>query len=298
VRISTSQQFASLKQQIMDAQERVDLYQTRMSTGIRVSKPSDDPFAALGILTLSSAKSKSDQHQSTATAASNNLKMAEARLGEMTDVMQQAKTIVIQGANGATDQQGRIALAAQIDALQQRLVQSANGQDGSGHYLFAGYKVTTKPFVPDSSVVNNYIRYDGDQGKQIVEAGPGTLLQSNMLIDQQVTDAYNALEDAKQRLQAGDASGLSGVTLQKIDDAAANLLNTRGEAGVMIQQFDDAAAAATRRSDEFTKQISDKQDADLIDTVTNLQRAQTAYQASLAALTVANGLTLLDYLKP
>lgn len=297
MRISTNQQYSSIKNQILDAQSRMDLYQRRVSSGVRVERPSDDPFATLGIMALSSARAKTEMHKGTAEAAAAKFSLAESRLGDMSDVMNDAKRIVLQGANGATTQEARMALAREIQSLQDKFLVAANGQDANNHYLFSGYKVTTKPFAPDNSITGNYVLYYGDAGTQNVEVGPGLFLPANMLIDDQVIEAYNTLEDAKQRLEAGDASGLSGITLDRLDKVAEQVRALRGEAGVSIKQFQEAAAMADRRTDELTTQISDRRDADLVETIVELQKAQNAYQASLSAISVVNQVSLLDYIR-
>lgn len=272
--------------------------QRRMATGLRVERPSDDPFATLGIMALSSARSLTFQHKETSDSVASNLRLAEARVGEMDDAMKEAKRIAIQGANATTSQEGRSALARQVASLQERLLQSANARDGNGKFMFSGFRVTTMPFeVNNSTPPPPYLIHNGDAGRQMVEVGPGTSLQANTLLDAQVMQAYEALEDTRRRLEAGDASGLSGVSLEKIDLAAQEVRTLRGEIGVRIRRFEDASVTAERRSDEFTRQISDRQDADLIETIVDLQKAQMAYQASLAAIASANNLSLLEYIR-
>ncbi|MCL6624566.1 MAG: hypothetical protein K6T17_08130, partial [Fimbriimonadales bacterium] len=111
-----------------------------------------------------------------------------------------------------------------------------------------------------------------------------------------VLSAYDALEDAAQRLEANDVRGLSGSTLQLLDQALGQINVKRGAIGALIQQFDSAAESALRRIDHFTEQISNREDADITETVVQYQQAQNAYQAVLAAFRGTSSLSLLDFL--
>lgn len=270
--------------------------QLRLASGKRLVHPSDDPLAAVGVLVFRAARSLAEQHQKTAEAAQANLRMAESALGDMGEILKRANEMVVRGATATTDAEARAVMARQIRTMQDRFISHANSPDFHGNYLFAGFEVQTKPFAKNTAAPPPLV-YQGDGGKQVVEVGPGLLLQSNMLVDEAVIAAYEALEDAAVRLEANDASGLSGVTLTLIKDASAQLLAIRGDAGARTIQFEEAAAAALRRYDQFTEQISVREDADMTETIVQLQQAQIAYQAALMAFQGATGLSLLNFLR-
>ncbi|MER3462796.1 MAG: hypothetical protein C4342_07420, partial [Armatimonadota bacterium] len=141
------------------------------------------------------------------------------------------------------------------------------------------------------------LTYAGDDGKLLLDVGPGTVMEGNLLVDQQVIAAHAALYDAEQRLLSGDVAGLSGVTLQLLQDAGTAINMLRGEVGHRQKQLESAQQIAQRRTDDFTKAISDKEDADMTQVVTDLSAAQAVYQASLASFAVVGRLSLLDYLR-
>ncbi|MER3466448.1 MAG: hypothetical protein C4340_04795 [Armatimonadota bacterium] len=234
-------------------------------------------------------------HAANADVGIRNMKLAENALGGMDEIVKRARVLVTHGANAPTTQDARNAMAAEIRTLRERLVGLANSQDGFGRYLFAGTEVMTKPFeeAGDPPVLT----YAGDDGKLLLDVGPGTVMEGNLLVDQQVIAAHAALYDAEQRLLSGDVAGLSGVTLQLLQDAGTAINMLRGEVGHRQKQLESAQQIAQRRTDDFTKAISDKEDADMTQVVTDLSAAQAAYQASLASFAVVGRLSLLDYLR-
>jgi len=295
MRIGTQQQYLALQELITRAQSRVADLQVRLADGKRIRQPSDDPLGTLDVLSFRRAKAITVSHAANADVGIRNMKLAENALTGMDEIVKRARVLVTSGANAPTSQDARNAMAAEIRTLRERLVGLANSQDGFGRYLFAGTEVTTKPFeeAGDPPVLT----YLGDDGKLLLDVGPGTVMEGNLLLDQQVIAAHAALYDAEQRLLSGDVAGLSGVTLQLLQDAgeAVNLL--RGEVGQRQKQFESAQQVAQRRVDDFVKAISDKEDADMTQVVTDLTAAQAAYQATLASFAFVGQLSLLDYLR-
>ena len=296
MRVSTQQQFLSLKNPLLELQSDMLTLQERLSSGKRVKVASDDPFASISLMLYRSAQGLATQHLNTARSSISNLKLAESNLGDMDGLMKRAKVLAIQGANSSTDREGRAVMVTEIRTIQRRLVEIANSQDHAGNYLFAGQLVKTKPFsisFADPTSLN----YNGDANPQYVDVGPGMRVQQNVILSQEVIAAFNALEDTAVRLEAGDLSGLSGVSLAALDSSMSSLRLVRGNIGATTNQFEASAEMATRRIDQFTEQISEREDADMTETITQLQATQTAYQAALAAFSGITRTSLLDFLR-
>lgn len=295
MRIGTHQQYLVLQELIARAQGRVADLQVRLADGKRIRQPSDDPLGTLDVLSFRRAKAVTLSHSANAEGGIRSMKLAENALSGMDEILKRARVLVTQGANTPTTQEARNAMAAEIRTLRQRLVGLANSQDGFGRYLFAGTEVNTKPFeeTGDPPVLG----YLGDNGKLLLDVGPGTVMEGNVLLDQQVIAAHAALYDAEQRLLSGDVAGLSGVTLQLLQDAGEGINLLRGEVGQRQKQFESAQQIAQRRADDLTKSISDKEDADMAQVVTDLASAQSAYQAALSSFALVGRLSLLDFLR-
>lgn len=296
MRISTSHQFGELTERVMQLQYRLAQLQNNLATGKRVHVPSDDPIASVGILSLSSAKGLAEQHRSVAEQAKSNYLLAENALAEMGELMKEAKKLALQGATATTEQSAREVMAVQIRSLQDRLISLGNSKDSNGNYLFAGFEVHTAPFERDAGPPPTLL-YNGDLNVNNLEVGPGLTVGGNMIVEQQIRSAFDALQDVHDRLMSGDTSGLSGISLQLVDDASDALRLTRGTVGATIQQLDSASATAIRRIDEFTRLISDRGDADITETIVQMQATQNAYEMALAAFSGISRLSLLDFMK-
>jgi flagellar hook-associated protein 3 FlgL len=296
MRISTPHQYSQLTDRVMNLQSRIAQLQTNLATGKRLHKPSDDPIATASVLSLGSAKGLAEQHRSVAEFARGNYALAENSLGEMGELLKEAKKFALQGATGTTDQQAREVIATQIRSLQDRLVSLGNAKDSGGKYLFSGFEVNTAPFVKDSGPPPTLI-YQGDTNVNALQVGPGLSVAGNVIVEQQVRQAYDALQDVHDRLVGGDLSGLSGISIQLVDNANDAINLTRGGVGASMQALESAASAALRRIDEFTRLISERGDANITETIVDLQSTQTAYEMSLAAFAGISRVSLLDYLR-
>lgn len=280
----------------MQLQFRLSQLQNNLATGRRIHVPSDDPIASVGILSLSSAKGLAEQHRAVAEQARSNYLLAENALAEISELMKETKKLALQGATATTEQSAREVMAAQIRSMQDRLISLGNSKDSNGKYLFAGFEVHTAPFERDAGTPPSLL-YNGDTNVNSLEVGPGLNVGGNIIIEQQVRAAFDALQDVHDRLMSGDTSGLSGISLQLVDDASDALRFARGAVGATAQQLESASATALRRIDEFARLISDRGDADITETIVQMQATQNAYEMSLAAFSGISRLSLLDFMR-
>ncbi|MCW5945908.1 MAG: flagellar hook-associated protein FlgL [Fimbriimonadales bacterium] len=296
MRISTTHQYSQLTDRVANLQSRIAQLQTNLSTGKRVHMPSDDPIATTGILTLGSAKGLAEQHRTVAEFARGNYSLAENAIGEIGELLKEGKKLALQGATGTTDQLARDVIATQIRSLQERLVSLGNSKDSGGRYLFSGFEVQTEPFVKDSGPPPT-ILYQGDTNVNYLQVGPGLRVEGNVIVEQQIRQAYDALQDVHDRLVGGDLSGLSGISIQLVDNASTAINLARGDIGAKMQALETAASSALRRIDEFARLISERGDADITETIIDLQATQVAYEMSLAAFAGISRISLLDFMR-
>jgi flagellar hook-associated protein 3 FlgL len=83
--------------------------------------------------------------------------------GQITDI----QTLVVTAGNAAYSASDRAALATELEGRLSDLLGLANTADGTGGYLFGGYKSTTQPF----SQTPGGAQYLGDQGNRTLQVG-------------------------------------------------------------------------------------------------------------------------------
>lgn len=182
---------------MLEQQSLLSKTQSQVASGKRIEKPSDDPINAVHVLELQRAKSESEQFARNSQVVTARLNTEEQALADSTLVLQRVRELVLQVNNGSIDASARQAIASELNARSQELMDIANRRDGSGEFLFSGYATLTQPFARGGSGVV----YSGDQGNRVLQTGP----------TQRVADGHSGFE-VFQNVQQGNGTFYTGVT--------------------------------------------------------------------------------------
>ncbi|MBC8066311.1 MAG: flagellar hook-associated protein FlgL [Chlorobia bacterium] len=293
MRISTAYQFESYTSDIRLAQERMAIAGRQVSTGKRLEKPSDDPLGTSRMLTMRSYKAATEQYSKNLQVAKGVLGYTEDSLGSLHDGVKRAYALAVQGANSATDQTGRNAMAQEITEIQSRLVQIANTRGPSGQFIFAGQDNGSTPYIVSGATIT----FNGDGNPVLVEVSPSETMQVNSLGEPMFSDIYNKLETLKNNLLGGNVGAISGVSITDMQTAMTNINAERGQVGAKLRQVDEYNNQYTRRVDDLTQGISDIEEVDVSQAIMSYQLAQTAYEAALRVASQGYQLSLMDFIQ-
>ena len=146
-RVSTANVFNNNLRTLQTRQSELLEAQARLSSGKRVSRPSDDPAAAARAERMMVAESRADLNQRALEASRNAMKGGEAALGDAGELLQRAREQVVAAGNASWGPQERAAAAVSLRSLREQLLAVANRDDGAGGYLFGGQGSAQPPFV-------------------------------------------------------------------------------------------------------------------------------------------------------
>src|ERR1051326_6481065 len=135
VRVSTHGSIEQLLLQMQNQTSTVTDLQGQISSGIRLSKPSVNPF---DFVTVQADKAQADRlaiYQANVSSMTGTLDAGVSALQDVNSLLTTARSIAIQGADSTTDAEGDAALATEADALIQRLIDVSNTRF-DGRYLF------------------------------------------------------------------------------------------------------------------------------------------------------------------
>jgi flagellar hook-associated protein 3 FlgL len=156
------------------SKQQGDLYKTQqqLGSGKRVLAPSDDPIASSRAVIVSQAVASTEQYTRNLDNAKNALAQSESVLGEVGTVIADAKVLAVTAGNGALQDSDRRSIALELRGKFDQLLALANSQDGSGKYLFSGFREETQPFSGSLSAVV----YNGDNGERLAQVTPSQTL--------------------------------------------------------------------------------------------------------------------------
>lgn len=140
--------------------------QVQLSTGERFSRPSEDSVGASAVLSLNESIGRREQRVRNLSAAESMLDSIDSSLNDITELIQEAKTIGLAQVGFGSDEVTRRNQAGVIDSMLNALVSMAN-RDRNGVHLFGGERAAQAPF---GSLLQG-IRYAGEGLGQQVDIG-------------------------------------------------------------------------------------------------------------------------------
>jgi len=165
MRISTAGIHREAVTRLLDQQAQLSRTQNQISTGRRIETPADDPIAAVHVLELERTSSELARFDRNAQTVVARLNVEEQALADTGNLLQRVRELAIQANNAPLTLADREAIAVELTARAQELLDIANRRDGAGEFLFAGFAKQTQPFVGSL----NAVTYAGDQGVRQVQ---------------------------------------------------------------------------------------------------------------------------------
>ncbi|MCB0345850.1 MAG: flagellar hook-associated protein FlgL [Bdellovibrionales bacterium] len=145
MRVTQTNLTSSFIQQIQKIREEIALTQQQVSSGVRVNNPSDDPSRAGIISGLNGTLSRINEHKQRIAYVTNMLSQQESLVTEANNIMIRASEIATQAITETQGTDERAAMAEEIFALRDTLVQLANTKV-YGKYIYAGADDSVAPF--------------------------------------------------------------------------------------------------------------------------------------------------------
>lgn len=277
MRISDSMLAQRVIDSINESKTRLGEFQQVLSSGKRVSKPSDDPIQISHILSLRGKVKDIEQYLKNAEIAATWIDLTTATLSQVVEVINGARVVALRESNATSTSESRAASIEEIRSLKAQLRNLANTAYG-GRYLFGGTKTLTLPFDENGT-------YQGDQGEIELQIGEKRTIIINASGDevfQGGEDIFVALSDLETALENNDSLGMSDQ-LAKLDDGHAEILRWEGDLGGRAQRVEISRNRLEDQTVRMTELLSSAEDADMVKIVVELQTAGAAYQAAISA---------------
>lgn len=209
----------------------------QLATGNRVNSPEDDPVASAQAVVISQAQTETSQYKTARVFATQNQSSEVTTLKQVTDVIINAQTTLVAASNGILSDDDRQSYATQLTGIRAQLLNLANGTDGSGRYVFAGYESDKPPFVTDA--VTGATTYNGGLTPISQKVDASRTLTTNHTGDQ----IFNSLTSNAVK----EADGTAETNIFNMLDTAIASLN-KPLANAPQADVDDALAALDKTS--------------------------------------------------
>ncbi|WP_236685375.1 flagellar hook-associated protein FlgL [Demequina salsinemoris] len=272
---------------------KVSNLQAQMSSGKRITKASQDPAAASGLLAQKAEKSASTQALRNAQDGESWLNLTDTTLQQSVSVLQRARDLTVQAVNGGANDTSREAIATELEGLRDSLLDLAN-TTYNGRSIFSGTSSADAAFEDASG---GYA-WNGVAGARVTRRiGEDATVQvdsdGSAAFGNGATSVFQLLDDIAADVRAG--TNVTG-RLDEIDAVQNNMLISLSDVGVRTKQITDVQDKLALTIQNLTSSISDSEDIDLAATVLELSMQQVAYEGALGAASNVLQPTLMDYL--
>jgi flagellar hook-associated protein 3 FlgL len=278
VRITDNMRLASLTLDRNRSSERLMKASRVASSGLAVEAPSDGPSAYAAGAAADGATARLASRRDVMARAGGDLDLAETTLATATDAFVQAREIAVSMASGDKTPGERLAAAGIVDSLRSTVLGLANARGASG-YLFGGTATATAPVSASGAFVGN----DSVIGVEIADS---VVVASNVSGASAFTvkggnDVLQALADLSTALSTSNVAGIQ-TSIDSVTAAHAQVVSARSQAGLQADRFHSADAVTSAALLSIAKTKSSAVEADPTSSYSELARARTAFEQSIA----------------
>lgn len=147
MRITNNMMIKNMMRNLNNNLKRMDKVQQMMSSGKKFQLPSDDPIGVSKSLKLHTDVSRIEQYKRNVDDALSWMEITESTVAEIGDVLQRARELTVQAANGSNSNEDLQKISSEIEQLKDHLIEVAN-TTYAGRSIFTGYK-TNAPLLDE-----------------------------------------------------------------------------------------------------------------------------------------------------
>ncbi len=281
---------------------RLQGLQSRIASGKRIAKPSDDPIASDHIMRIRSQVRGTEQYVRNLNEAREFANASESAVSRLIEVGDRVQTIAVQVADASYGPEARAGLAVELDGLLEEMIGLANTKY-AGKRLFGGFETRAEPFTEqrgaDGRLIGVSVLARGGEGKLQRIVGENVLLTINLT----ATDLFGeelklfsdiiALRDAAQNSDPEAANALVSDLAEGLDQL--NL--AQAISGGLQSRINGIEEWLNHLTVELEASRSQYEDLDMAKAAMEYQKEQAILQAALNTTVNLMDLSLVHHIR-
>ncbi|WP_088320075.1 flagellar hook-associated protein FlgL [Kineosporia sp. R_H_3] len=266
---------------------RTATLQNQLSSGKRISNPSDDPSGTASAMTFRSQRSAAEQHLRNIDGATGRLNTTDSALTDLSDRLNKIRELMVRSQSGALSTEGRSALSAEVSAVRGNVVDIYNTR-----YLDRPVFGGTAAGDVALDATDTYVGNDATVEVRISR-------DATVRVDVKGTDVAADTVPALLTQIATEMTtgGVTAASFAALDAARSKVLRAIGDVGSRGSRVEAAKTQVDSLRLDLQGRISESEDIDLPETIMNLESQKVAYQAALGAASKVLQTSLVDFLK-
>lgn len=271
---------AEIRRQQQLSQSIVD-GQTAISTGITLTKPSDNALAWVQVSDLGRAQAQQAAWQTNVSYGVTRAGNAEANLDEINNLLTRAQELITRARNGALNDTSRTAAAEEMKTIRTTVSSLLNQKDYQGVPVFDD---TQSILVPVSRGLNLTVVGTRQSVSEGIDVN-GTPLTLDDILGQAVT-----------ALESGTDTDLADA-LNAIKDGQDHIVVEQAKQGVRGDRLDVIGSRLTSIDIDLKERRQDLESTDLTEVISSVKSKLLQLEAAQSAFARINQQTLFDLLR-
>ncbi|GGC83008.1 flagellar hook-associated protein 3 [Thalassobacillus devorans] len=273
--------------------ERMGKYQDQLSTGKKITRPSDDPVVAMKGMNYRTQLNEVKQFQRNLGEIHNWMENSDSAMDKATQAMQRVRELTVQASNGTYDKEQRENIAKEISQLRDHLIDIANTKVNN-KYIFNGNDTLNPPI---RQLPEGQLDISENKGTVNIEISKGNALKANVDGGRVFSeDLFRDLKGLEETLSSGEGGELNSY-LNLVDGHINNIVDERADLGARMNRVELVEDRLAQQEITATKILSDNEDADLEKVITNLKTQESVHRAALGVGARIIQPTLMDFLR-
>jgi len=272
---------------------KMSTLQQQMSSGKRITKPSDDPSGTSTALSMRSEQRATSQYSRNIDDGLGWLSASDTAMQSAVTQLRQARDLTVQAGSGALNAAGREAIATQIESVRDGLISVANSSY-QGRNVFAA--TSGSPVAFGAAPGYGWTGTAGDGVDRRIS--PDTTVRADAdgaaVFGNGASSVFALLDSIAADVRAGTDTG---PRLTEIDSKMNAMLGELSGVGARTNRMTDAQGIISQKLQDLKVGISGVEDVDLTETIVELQSQEVAYKGALGATARVLQPTLMDYLR-
>ena len=261
--------------------KQISQLQESVTSGKRLSAPSDDPAAAQRISEIRTTQADQVVWTNNTNMGTSIASAVDTSLSSLQDMLNRAKELVLSGRNDTTSTTDRTAITSELQSIISSLDAASTATDPTGAPLYP----TGSPLqIPVSDTQN----LPATASRTAVFGGI-TTANGTQTLQQILGDAITAI-NGNATTRATDIQ----TSLDAIDAGTAQVTQVRADQGVRMQHFDAAKDALDTSGENLSEERNGLESTDLTYAVSEFTAKQTSLQAAQTMFAQTNKSTLFD----
>lgn len=302
MRVSTAFSHQLSLNSMLKQSAQLNQTQLKLSSGKKILTPSEDPVAAVRILDFKQRIEQTEQYQRNIGTARQRLSLEYISLQSVTDVVFSIRDLALQGLNAINSPSERLAIADELDRLNEQLKGLANTKNANGEYLFAGLASLAAPFENiDAATDPPFYEYVGDNTRRLVKIGDARLISdgddgASVFGPSVPGGTDNLLDIVRKMSDEFKDNNPQSATLGELDVAMDRIASIQSSVGIRLNALDRQEIYNDDSLLNMKTVLSETEDLDWAEAISQFNLQTISLQAAQQTFTTVQRLSLFNYL--